>query len=67
MRGGGRDAARLHLAYLERDCVKRDGSAGHLYGAAESFDKADFGKPLKGEKNQFRFIVSPEDGRDVDL
>jgi type IV secretory pathway VirD2 relaxase len=67
MRGGGRDAARLHLAYLERDGVERDGSPGHLYGADESYDKTDFAKPLKGEKNQFRFIVSPEDGRDVDL
>jgi hypothetical protein len=67
MGGGGRDAARLHLAYLERDGVEPDGSPGQLYGAREPFDKTDFAKPLKGEKNQFRFIVSPEDGRDVDL
>jgi Bacterial conjugation TrbI-like protein/DNA topoisomerase len=67
MHGGGRDAARLHLAYLERDGVERDGSPGQLYGADASFDKAGFAEPLKGEKRQFRFIVSPEDGRDVDL
>jgi len=67
MHGGGRDAARLHLTYLERDGVERDGSPGHLYGADESFDRTGFAEPLKGEKRQFRFIVSPEDGRDVDL
>src|ERR1022692_61489 len=67
MHGGGRDAARLHLAYLERDGVERDGSPGHVYGADASFDKAGFAEPLKGEKNQFRFIVWPEDGRDVYL
>ena len=33
MNGGGRDAARLHLDYLERDGVERDGSPGVLYGA----------------------------------
>jgi hypothetical protein len=65
MHRGGRDAARLHLAYLERDGVERDGSPGHLYGADEAFDKAGFAEPLKGEKRQFRFIVSPEDGREV--
>src|ERR1022692_3684578 len=67
MHGGGRDAARLHLAYLERDGVERDGSPGRLYGAAETFEQAQFAEPLKDEKRQFRFIVSPEDGRDLDL
>jgi type IV secretory pathway VirD2 relaxase len=67
MHGGGRDAARLHLAYLERDGVERDGSPGRLYGADEAFEKAEFAEPIKGEKVQFRFIVSPEDGREVDL
>ena len=67
MRGGGRAPARPHLAYLERDGVERDGSPGHVYGADASFDKAGFAEPLKGEKNQFRFIVWPEDGRDVYL
>jgi hypothetical protein len=67
MQGGWRDAACLHLAYLERDGVERDGSPGRLYGPEETFDKAQFAEPLKDEKRQFRFIVSPEDGRDVNL
>ena len=64
---GGRVAAGLHLAYLERDGVERDGSPGRLYGADESFDREAFAKPLKGERRQFRFIVSPEDARQIDL
>jgi type IV secretory pathway VirD2 relaxase len=64
---GGRVAAGLHLAYLERDGVERDGSPGRLYGADDTFDREAFAEPLKGERRQFRFIVSPEDARQVDL
>jgi type IV secretory pathway VirD2 relaxase len=63
----GRFAAARHLAYLERDGVERDGTPGQLYGAGESFDREAFAEPVAGEKRQFRFIVSPEDARDVDL
>jgi type IV secretory pathway VirD2 relaxase len=62
---GGIAAARLHLAYIERDGVERDGSPGRLYGEAESVDRDVLAKPIRGERHQFRFIVSPED--DVDL
>lgn len=67
MARGGRVAAARHLAYLERDGVERDGSPGQLYGAEETFDREGFGEALEGEKRQFRFIVSPEDTRDIDL
>jgi type IV secretory pathway VirD2 relaxase len=67
MRGDGRDAARLHLAYLERDGVERDGSPGTLYGADETFDIDAFRKEIRGERRQFRFIVSPEDAGDMDI
>ena len=67
LRGAARDAARLHLAYLERDGVERDGSPGTLYGADDSFDVAAFRGEIGGERRQFRFIVSPEDAGDVDL
>jgi type IV secretory pathway VirD2 relaxase len=63
--GGGIAAARLHLSYIERDGVERDGSPGQLYGAADGLDRATLSDPLPGERHQFRFIVSPED--DVDL
>ncbi|MEP6654533.1 MAG: hypothetical protein ABJA82_14325 [Myxococcales bacterium] len=63
----GLRAATAHLAYLERDGVERDGSAGRLYGADEEFTSAAFHKPLAHEQRQFRFIVSPEDGDKLDL
>jgi len=67
LRGGGLEAAKLHLAYLERDGVERDGAPGRLYGADEGFDREAFRRPLAGEQRQFRFTVSPEDGDQLDL
>jgi type IV secretory pathway VirD2 relaxase len=61
----GMKAARLHLAYIERDGVERDGSEGRLYGADETADRSSLADVIPGEHHQFRFIVSPED--DVDL
>ena len=58
---------RRHLAYLERDGVERDGSPGRLYGADDGFDRDTFRAPRVGEQRQFRFIVSPEDGDELDL
>lgn len=66
MRAGGQDAARLHLAYVEREGVERDGSPGVLYGGPD-FDREAFAEPLAGEPRQFRFIVAPEDGAELDL
>ena len=64
---GSFKAAKVHLAYLERAGVERDGSAGKLYGADEEFDPQAFRTPIEGEQRQFRFIVSPEDGERLDL
>jgi type IV secretory pathway VirD2 relaxase len=60
-------AAKMHLAYLERDGVERDGSPGKLYGADAAFDREAFRAPMKGEQRQFRFIISPEDGDVMNL
>lgn len=63
---GGGDrmaAARSHLRYIERDGVSREGGAGQLYGAEE--DRADgkaFLERSGGDRHQFRFVVSAEDG-----
>ena len=67
MNAHGMKAARLHLAYLERDGVERDGSPGRLYGADDTFQAEEFRAPLENEPRQFRFIVSPEDGEGLDL
>ena len=60
-------AAKMHLAYLERDGVERDGSPGKLYGADAAFDRETFRAPIKAEQRQFRFIISPEDGDVMNL
>jgi type IV secretory pathway VirD2 relaxase len=65
---GSLGAVRAHLAYLQRDAVGPDGERGRLYDAVS--DRADgkrFLDRCEGDRHQFRFIVSPEDGRDLDL
>jgi type IV secretory pathway VirD2 relaxase len=56
-------AAAAHLRYIQRDGVGRDGGTGELYAARE--DAADgkaFLERCEGDRHQFRFIVSAEDG-----
>ena len=67
MNAEGWKAAKVHLAYLERDGVERDGAPGRLYGPEDGFDWEAFGRPIEEEQRQFRFIVSPEDGHRLDL
>ncbi|MGH7435884.1 MAG: DUF3363 domain-containing protein [Polyangiaceae bacterium] len=60
-------AAALHIRYIERDGVEKDGSKGALYDAQGPVRARTFEQPRPGEKNQFRFIVSPEDGSELDM
>lgn len=56
-----------HLRYIERDGVTRDGQKGQAYGA--DTDKADlhaFQERGQGDRHQFRFIVSAEDGLELE-
>jgi len=65
MRAGSRAAA-VHLRYLQRDGVTRDGSPGQLYAAAA--DRADgraFLDRSEGDPRQFRLIVAAEDGGEL--
>jgi type IV secretory pathway VirD2 relaxase len=65
--GKGMAAAGGHLRYIQRDGVSRDGQAGRLYSAAD--DEADgkaFLRRCEGDRHQFRFIVSAEDGAQYD-
>ncbi|MFT3719271.1 relaxase/mobilization nuclease domain-containing protein [Pseudorhodoferax sp.] len=51
-----------HLRYIEREGVGRDGEPGHAYGSAtDEADTAAFEERGRGDRHQFRFIVSPED------
>src|SRR5580658_3859192 len=63
----GAQAAARHLRYIERDGVEKDGSPGVLYGPEGPAARETFEQPRFGERHQFRFIVSPEDARDLDL
>jgi len=63
----GLKAARLHLSYIQRDGVTREGQPGELYDAEH--DRADgknFLDRSQGDRHQFRLIVSPEDGARYD-
>jgi len=60
-------AARAHMRYIQRDGVTREGEPGRLYSAEQ--DRADgkaFLERCDGDRHQFRFIVSPEDGQHYD-
>jgi type IV secretory pathway VirD2 relaxase len=61
--GNGVKGALAHLRYIQRDGVTRDGEPGRLYDALQ--DRADgkmFLERADGDRHQFRFIVSTEDG-----
>lgn len=65
--GKGASAARAHLRYVERDGTMRDGGRGQLYGAeADTVDGKAFLDRGAGDRHQFRFIVSPEDGAEYE-
>jgi len=63
----GAKAAAMHLRYIERDGVEKDGSKGALYGPDGPVRRRTFEEPRLREQHQFRFIVSPEDAGELDL
>jgi type IV secretory pathway VirD2 relaxase len=65
VRLGGKagQVARAHMRYIQRDGVTREGMPGELYGPeSDRADGNDFLKRTAGDRHQFRFIVSAEDG-----
>ena len=61
--GKGAAAAAAHLRYVQRDGTTREGAPGRLYGAnADDLDGREFLARGAGDRRQFRFIVSAEDG-----
>ena len=66
LKGGGLDAARAHLRYIQRDGVSKEHEPGRLYDAMT--DEANgkvFLERSEGDRHQFRFIVSPEDATEL--
>jgi type IV secretory pathway VirD2 relaxase len=59
--------AQGHLRYLQRDGVSRDGEQGRFYSTfSDDVDGKAFLERGAGDRHQFRFIVSPEDGASFD-
>jgi type IV secretory pathway VirD2 relaxase len=60
-------AAVAHLRYLQRDGVTREGEHGRFYTTfSDDADGKAFLERGAGDRHQFRFIVSPEDGASFD-
>ncbi|MBW4332390.1 DUF3363 domain-containing protein, partial [Stakelama sp. CBK3Z-3] len=65
--GKGAKAAVAHMRYLQRDGTTREGERGSLYGAVHDVaDGKAFLERGSGDRHQFRFIVSAEDGAQYD-
>lgn len=52
----------MHLRYLRRDGVTKDGSPGQMFDRDGAADHDAFAKRCEEDRHHFRFIVSPEDG-----
>ena len=62
LKQAGARSVETHLRYIEREGVDRDGGKGHAYGpTTDHADLSDFEERGRGDRHQFRFIVSPED------
>jgi len=60
-------AAGAHLRYLQRDGVTREGEQARFYSTfSDEADGKSFLARGEGDRHQFRFIVSPEDGASFD-
>lgn len=65
--GKGAAGAAAHLRYVQRDGTTREGDPGTLYGRdADRVDGRQFLQRGAGDRHQFRFIVSAEDGAQYD-
>ncbi len=57
----------VHLRYIERDGVTREGQKGQAYGAdTDAADLKAFQERGQNDRHQFRFIVSTEDGLELE-
>jgi type IV secretory pathway VirD2 relaxase len=56
-----------HLRYIERDGVGRDGEPGQAYGPqTDTADLDAFKERCADDRHHFRFILSPEDGAELE-
>lgn len=67
LKRAGANAVSAHLRYIERDGVTRDSEKGQAYGAeTDTADLKAFEERGRGDRHQFRFIVSPDDASDLE-
>jgi len=67
MDGKGAGAQRLHLKYIERDSAAPEGERGQLYDrSGDEVDSKAFEARGRDDRHQFRVIISPEDGREME-
>ncbi len=67
LKKAGARSASTHLRYIERDGTTRDGRKGQAYGAdTDSADLKAFEERGRGDRHQFRFIVSVEDAAELE-
>jgi len=65
--GKGAKAAAAHLRYLQRGGTTREGERGSIYGPErDDVDGKAFLERGQGDRHQFRFIVSAEDGAEYE-
>ena len=67
LKQAGARSVETHLRYVEREGVDRDGGKGHAYGpTTDNADLGEFEERGRGDRHQFRFIVSPEDAQQLE-
>jgi type IV secretory pathway VirD2 relaxase len=67
LKKAGAHSMSTHLRYIERDGVTRDGERGQAYGPeTDTADLKAFEERGKGDRHQFRFIVSVEDAAELE-
>lgn len=67
LRRASLNSVAVHLRYIERDGVTRDGQKGQAYGAdTDAADLKTFQERGQNDRHQFRFIVSAEDGLELE-
>ncbi len=67
LKKAGANSVSTHLRYIERDGVTRDGQRGQAYGPeTDTADLKAFEDRGRGDRHQFRFIVSAEDAVDLE-
>lgn len=67
LKSAGAKAVATHLRYIERDGTTRDGQRGQAYGPdTDAADLQSFEKRGRGDRHQFRFIVSVEESPELE-